>query len=94
LFDAPTAPASYNVDDDEDPGPTHMYYRSEKILGLLYRAIDEKKIWFENIKFSGHRRVSVFNGLLNHIKSECASRLGGISVASSITEKAWEIRHA
>jgi hypothetical protein len=82
------------VDEDEDTGPTHMYYRSDKILGLLYRAVDEKKIWFENIKFSGHRSVSVFNVLLKHIKSECSRRLREINWSRSITDKAWEIRHA
>ena len=94
MFDAPTAPSSSYIDDDEDPGPTHIYYRSEKILGLLHRAVDEEKIWFENIKFSGHRGTSVFDELLRYIKSECASKLEGIIWASSITDKAWEIRHA
>jgi gamma-glutamylcysteine synthetase len=27
----------------------HKYYRSEKILGKLYRAIDEHKIWSQEI---------------------------------------------
>ncbi|WQF82516.1 Putative RNA-dependent RNA polymerase, eukaryotic-type [Colletotrichum destructivum] len=37
-------------DDDEDAvGPNHKYYRSEKILGVLYRNVDEKQIWDEDI---------------------------------------------
>ncbi|KAL4967470.1 RNA dependent RNA polymerase [Aspergillus stella-maris] len=36
--------------DDDDSGPIHKYYRSEKILGKLYRAIDEHKIWSEEIR--------------------------------------------
>ncbi|EAU30181.1 predicted protein [Aspergillus terreus NIH2624] len=34
---------------DED-GPSHiLYYKSDRILGKLYRAIDEKRIWHERI---------------------------------------------
>ncbi|KDN62798.1 putative RNA dependent RNA polymerase [Colletotrichum sublineola] len=38
------------VDDDEDAqGPNHKYYKSEKILGELYRNVNEKQIWDEDI---------------------------------------------
>ncbi|KAL4862886.1 hypothetical protein BDV12DRAFT_178207 [Aspergillus spectabilis] len=37
-------------DDDADSGPVYTYYRSEKILGNLYRAINEHKIWTEEIQ--------------------------------------------
>lgn len=37
-------------DDDNDSGPVHLYYRSEKVLGKLYRAINERKIWAEEIR--------------------------------------------
>ena len=96
LFDAPTVPLNNGDgdDDDENRGPTHLYYHSDKILGQLYRAIDERKIWFENIKFQIHHGVGVFEGLSSYIRSECASKLGGISWTSAITKKAWEIRHA
>lgn len=30
----------------------HKYYRSEKILGQLYRAVDEEKIWNDHIKIT------------------------------------------
>jgi hypothetical protein len=40
--------ATYNEDED-DSGPPRKYYKSEKILGKLYRAIDERKIWYEDI---------------------------------------------
>lgn len=39
------------VDDDEDEGddgfgrPKYRYHKSEKVLGELYRAIDEKNLW-------------------------------------------------
>lgn len=37
-------------DEDNEEGPRYKYYKSEKILGQLYRAVDEQKIWAENIK--------------------------------------------
>lgn len=38
-------------DDDDDVGPRkYRYYRSGKTLGLLYRAVDENKIWAEDIR--------------------------------------------
>lgn len=43
----------HSYDEDEgDFGPPHQYYKSEKILGKLYRAIDERKIWFEDVRSS------------------------------------------
>ena len=38
-------------DEDEDTEPRRRYYRSEKLLGKLYRAVDERKIWHENVQF-------------------------------------------
>lgn len=35
--------------DDGMSRPRYRYHRSEKILGQLYRDIDEKKIWSEDI---------------------------------------------
>lgn len=41
-------------DDDDDEadqdGPRHSYYRSDKILGQLYDAVDEEKIWHQDIQ--------------------------------------------
>ncbi|KAL4808658.1 RNA dependent RNA polymerase-domain-containing protein [Aspergillus unguis] len=37
-------------DDDFDTAPPFKYYRSEKILGHLYRAIDEHEIWSKEIR--------------------------------------------
>ena len=36
--------------DDEDDKPRYKYYRSDKILGKLYRAVDEKQIWTKDIR--------------------------------------------
>jgi len=41
--------ATYDEDED-DSGPRCKYYKSEKILGKLYRAIDERKIWQEDVR--------------------------------------------
>ena len=95
MFDAPTAPSSNNDDDDDDnSGPKYLYYRSDKVLGQLYRAINEKKIWYEKIKVPVNHDVSVLDGLFSFITSECASKLGGIGWTKAIIKKAWEIRHA
>lgn len=37
-------------DEDEDSEPRRKYYRSDKVLGKLYRAVDERKIWHEDVK--------------------------------------------
>lgn len=37
-------------DGDDAEGPRHRYYESKKLLGQLYRAIDERKIWEDDIK--------------------------------------------
>ncbi|PLB44105.1 RNA-directed RNA polymerase QDE-1 [Aspergillus steynii IBT 23096] len=39
---------AYNDEDDLDE--RRLYYRSEKILGKLYRAVDEKDIWYGDIR--------------------------------------------
>ena len=36
--------------EDEGLGPAQKYYKSVKILGKLYRAIDERQIWSENVR--------------------------------------------
>ncbi|KAI3400992.1 hypothetical protein diail_697 [Diaporthe ilicicola] len=40
------------ADDEEDQynRQRHVYYTSEKLLGHLYRAIDEQKIWREDVR--------------------------------------------
>lgn len=37
-------------DEDEEDGPRHRYYVSERVLGELYRAVDEQKIWDEDVR--------------------------------------------
>ncbi|RMJ28931.1 hypothetical protein PHISP_00142 [Aspergillus sp. HF37] len=38
-------------DEDEDSEPRRKYYRPDKLLGKLYRAVDERKIWSEKVQF-------------------------------------------
>ncbi|KAB8216270.1 RNA dependent RNA polymerase-domain-containing protein [Aspergillus novoparasiticus] len=41
--------ANYDDDDDADVEEPYRYYKSEKILGKLYRAIDEQSIWRKHV---------------------------------------------
>ncbi|KAH6704064.1 rna-dependent rna polymeras-like protein [Leptodontidium sp. MPI-SDFR-AT-0119] len=61
--------------DQDDDFSTYRYYESEKILGRLYRAIDEREI-FEHIK---HRSLNpdigsestVIDSVWDHVQSKC-----------------------
>ncbi|KAE8376072.1 RNA dependent RNA polymerase-domain-containing protein [Aspergillus bertholletiae] len=41
--------ANYDGDDDADAEEPYRYYKSERILGKLYRAIDEQNIWRKHV---------------------------------------------
>ncbi|KAK8226196.1 RNA-directed RNA polymerase [Phyllosticta capitalensis] len=67
-------------DDDEDPiealdpdYKTYRYYESERVLGQLYRAIDEKKI-FQELQMAGRRGVRGNGALMErvwaHVRTE------------------------
>lgn len=66
-------------DDEENNGPRFKYYESDKILGLLYRAIDEKRIWHESVRVNTKRTAGppIWNALISLIESECSETLGG-----------------
>lgn len=74
LFDPPAN--DVDSDADEDDGYTrHKYYESEKILGKLYRAIDERKV-FEEIQArsrrdGGHDNSSLMHAVWEHVKDRC-----------------------
>lgn len=70
-----------NVDPDErgdedDDFTAYRYYESQKILGKLYRAIDEREV-FEHVK---HRSLypdissqsTVINAVWEHVQRKCA----------------------
>ena len=60
-------------EDDDEAGPRYEYYKSDKLLGQLYRAVDEGKIWLEDI----HTEKTVTSGpsfwdqLLLHATDRC-----------------------
>ncbi|RYP64420.1 hypothetical protein DL770_009205 [Monosporascus sp. CRB-9-2] len=85
VFDAPIIPA-INDDEDDNMGPQHHFYRSDKILGKLYRAIDEQRIWKQDIKRPNNRfGGSLWDELLLYVDEEC-EELGGIDWESALQE--------
>lgn len=78
-FDAPPKPELFQ-DDDDVAG--YKYYRSEKILGKLYRAIDEREV-FGSVQKEGllaslnevdKRTISVstvLEGIWNYVQYRC-----------------------
>lgn len=94
LFES-TKPAFMEEEEDEDDesGPKHKWYKSEKILGKLYRAIDEKKIWRQDIHKNVKRQsVSVWDQLLQYIKAQC-KELEGVNWQAA-QDEARRIREA
>ncbi|CAJ2512005.1 Uu.00g076300.m01.CDS01 [Anthostomella pinea] len=91
-FEAPVAPAT-DYDEDDDTGPKYKYYKSEKILGKLYRAIDEKKTWKNDIHLTVNQYdASVWDGVLLYTNRKC-EELGGVDWKSALKE-ARSIRQA
>lgn len=86
--------ASDNEDDDDAAGPNYKYYYSEKVNGFLYRAIDERKIWYENIKISVDHPIGIWLRLLEHIKYQCDPSLFQGPEWAEAKGEAWGIRHA
>jgi hypothetical protein len=44
-FDAPVFEDPTEVEDEDDEFSTYRYYKSDKVLGKLYRAIDEREVF-------------------------------------------------
>ncbi|RYP53397.1 hypothetical protein DL768_001642 [Monosporascus sp. mg162] len=87
VFDAPIIPAT-DGDEDDNMGPQHHFYRSDKILGKLYRAIDEQRIWKEDIRRRNNNNKfghSLWDDLLRYVDEEC-EELGGIDWESAEQE--------
>ncbi|KAF3070560.1 putative RNA-dependent RNA polymerase 2 [Daldinia childiae] len=80
-------------DEDDDSGPGHVYYNSDKILGALYRAIDEKRIWKNDIhQYVSRVGPSVWEQLLQYINGKC-NELGYVDWEAALDE-ARRIRDA
>ncbi|KAJ4360687.1 uncharacterized protein N0V89_001254 [Didymosphaeria variabile] len=93
-FDMPTRPREdEEKDEDDNLGPQYLYYRSEKINGLLYDAIDERKIWYEDIKGSSKTDGAVWTDFLNQMKRQCKMQLGAVHW-EHLRDEAFSIRHA
>ncbi|KAI1129860.1 RdRP-domain-containing protein [Nemania abortiva] len=85
-FEAPVAPSA-DADEDDDAGPRHKFYRSDKILGELYRAIDEKKIWKDDIHLEVNRfGPSLWDELFVHINRQCDENFGGVNWQRALRE--------
>lgn len=82
-------------DDNADDGMARYktkHYPSEKMLGQLYRNVDEKKIWDEDI----HRSIntagpSVWDQLLTIVETEIVRYNLDVDWTRS-SEEAWKIR--
>ncbi|KAI1337354.1 RdRP-domain-containing protein [Xylariaceae sp. FL0016] len=91
-FEPAYAPES-NVDEDDEIGPKYRYYESIKVLGKLYRAIDEKKIWKDNIHIPiNHFGKSIWDEVLLYVLNKC-QELGKVDWKSALGE-ARSIRQA
>ncbi|KAK0614847.1 RNA dependent RNA polymerase-domain-containing protein [Bombardia bombarda] len=58
-------------DEDNENTPRYKYYRSEKLLGVLYRAVDEENIWHEDI------HQSIPNGRSRQFWDDFIARIHG-----------------
>ncbi|KAK7981199.1 FAD/NAD(P)-binding domain-containing protein [Apiospora arundinis] len=68
-------------DDEENDRPRFTYYESDKILGLLYRAVDEKRIWHETVRVNSKRvgGPAVWDTLISFVETECLTTVGEIN---------------
>lgn len=61
--------------DEDDDIRVYRYYESDKILGKLYRAIDEKKIFKENqdrSRAGGDPQIStIIQTVWEHVQNKC-----------------------
>ncbi len=80
-------------EDEDDSGPPRKYYKSEKILGKLYRAIDERKIWYENVRSKFEPGGASFWDQFIHSCTKRCNVFGEIMWTRRI-EEAWRIRSA
>ncbi|TGJ87234.1 hypothetical protein E0Z10_g1521 [Xylaria hypoxylon] len=86
--------SSPEADEDDNTGPKHRFYKSEKVLGKLYRAIDEKKIWKDDIHLNVNRfGPSLWDELMVHITRQCDKYLGHVDWPEALDE-AQSIRKA
>ncbi|VUC36452.1 unnamed protein product [Clonostachys rosea] len=79
-------------DDDGMGMVKHRYYESKKILGRLYRSVDEKKIWDEDVRrLDGAEGDDIWEGLLKIPQQLVRKNELDVDYKRRI-DKAWEIR--
>ena len=74
-FEAPEDRGPDELGDEDDDFSHYRYYESNKILGKLYRAIDDRQI-FEDIKRHAFSegvtsRSTVIDAAWAHVQSQC-----------------------
>lgn len=84
-------------DDDGMGGAHHRYHCSEKILGRLYRNIDEKRIWAEDISRAMSQKQhgkhkSVWDQLLDAVEVHLDEYMPEVWHERQ-TAEAWRIRN-
>ncbi|KAH7039872.1 RNA dependent RNA polymerase-domain-containing protein [Microdochium trichocladiopsis] len=86
-FETPLLPAE-EIDEDDQSGPQFQYYKSDKVLGKLFRNIDEERIWQEDIRmFAARKGATLWERLLHFIKSSCViHHLGPVNWHGAVPE--------
>jgi hypothetical protein len=87
--------------DDEGDGPKMNYYESPKILGTLYRNVDEHRIWREDVDVrpAGPERDRetlgrvVWDQLLKAAGAEIARYPPGTVQFETKMKMAWKLRN-
>ncbi len=78
-----------DVGDDGFGRSKLRYHRSEKVLGRLYRAIDEKNIWSENVRIDTQSSGRpVWSALLDIVQA----RLESLNVTIAYRHRLEEAR--
>lgn len=82
-------------DDEYSDGPRYQYYQSQKLLGVLFRGVDERKIWDDEVK----QKVASSDGkafwetLIAEFQKLASISVGPIDWESR-TDEVKRIRHA
>ncbi|KAK6824595.1 hypothetical protein PG987_012089 [Apiospora arundinis] len=81
LFEEETTDPTGDDDDEENDSPRFNFYESDKILGLLYRAVDEKRIWHETVRVNSKRvgGPAVWDALISLIEAKCLAKVAEVN---------------
>ena len=76
-------------DEDEDMQPQNKFYKSGKLLGKLYRRVDEREIWHGSVRQRGY--VSPMSFWDNFIRS-CVVRCRDLGVPVKWSHRSEEAK--